>query len=110
MPEVVAEGAKELGESGHAEAVPPLLAALQWHHRAVYFGVVEALLRLGSPCVGPLQEELSRERDAELRGILTRLLEQLDRQAKGLEVLPLEEIVGMPSAVSDELARGWTSN
>jgi hypothetical protein len=108
MPHVVAEGVKELGESGDMDTVPLLVAALHTHHRSVYFGVVNALLRLGPPCVGRLREELAKERDAELGGLVTRLLEQLDRKAKGLEPAPVEDIVGMSSEVRDEVAKGYT--
>jgi len=110
MPHVVVEGAKELGESGHVDAVPPLLASLQRRQRSVYFAVVAALLRLGSPCVEPLRDGLAKERDAEIRGIMTRLLEQLDRKAKGLELAPLADIVGISRELGDELAKGWTAN
>jgi hypothetical protein len=110
MPGVAAEGAKELGESGHAEAVPPLLAALRSRHRSVDFAAVAALLRLGPLSVGPLRDELAAERDAELRGMMARLLEQLERTARGLEPAPLEDIVGMAGEVRDELARGWTAD
>jgi hypothetical protein len=110
VPTVVVEGAQELGESGRADAVPPLLSALRIRLRSVYFGVAAALLRLGTPSVGPLQQALATEHDAELRGLLTRLLEQFDRQAKGLELAPIEAIVGIPSELGDELARGWLSN
>ncbi len=108
MPHVVAEGAKELGEAGDVDAAPLLIAALHSHHRSVYFGVVAALLQLGPPCVDSLREQLAKERDTEVKGIMTRLLEQFERKAKGLVLAPIEEIVGMPSEVRDEVAKGYS--
>jgi hypothetical protein len=110
MPQVVAEGARELGESGHADAVVPLIRALSSEQRSVRFAVVEAMLRLGSLCIAPLQAALDKERGPEQRELLGRLREQLDNKAKGLAPAPVGDIVGSSSKFVDEVARDWSSN
>jgi hypothetical protein len=110
MPQVVAEGAKELGESGHPYAAVPLIGALSCGQRSVIFAVVEALVRLGSPAAAPLEEALERERNPEQRALLGRVRDQLGRQAKGLELAPTDDVVGASSRLVDEMAEGWSGN
>jgi hypothetical protein len=72
--------------------------------------VVEALVRLGSPAIAPLEEALERERNPEHRALLGRIRDQLGRQAKGLELASTDEVVGSSSRVVDEIAEGWSGN
>jgi hypothetical protein len=110
LPLVAAEGAKELGESGHPDAALPLVRALRSEQRSVLFAAVEGLLRLGTPAVGPLQAALDAESDPEVRGLLGRAREELDRRARGLPPAPLDEVVGASARHIDEVGRGWSKD
>jgi hypothetical protein len=108
MSAVAREGARELGASGHAGAVPHLLRALRPGFRSILPEVVEALFRLGELAVGPLREAHSVENNAELRALLGGVCEELDRRARGLPPRPAEEVVGRPDEVNGELADDWS--
>jgi HEAT repeat protein len=105
MPLVVAPAAKALGASGHADAVRPLLSILGIEQRSVRFAVVDALVALVPLSVIPLQEALASERDANQRQLMTLILGQLERQAKGLELVPTSELLAPSKKLLDEMAR-----
>jgi HEAT repeat protein len=105
MPLVVAPAAKALGESGRPEAVLPLIRTLGNKQRLVRFAVVEALLALGSLSVGPLQKALTKERDPEQRQLMSLILDQLERVAKGFEPVPTSVLLERPPELIEEMCR-----
>jgi HEAT repeats len=105
MPVAVATAARALGESGHADAVGPLIRALGRDHRTVQFAVVEALLALGPLAAIPVREGRDRERDPALSDLLGVIHEQLERKASGQPTLPTTDILKMSPKLIDEISR-----
>jgi hypothetical protein len=105
MPLVIARAAKALGESGHPDAVLPLIRALAIRQRSVHFAVVDALLALGSLTVDALQEARDKEPDPELQKLMTMILEQLKRIATGLAPVQTGVILERPPELIDEMIR-----
>jgi HEAT repeat protein len=105
LPFAVARAARELGKKGHADAVVPLIRQLGTKQRSILFAVFEALIALGSPSIGPLLEALQTERDPVVRERMALLLDQLERLAKGLPLVPTSDLFPLPSGIVDEISR-----
>jgi hypothetical protein len=102
LPFVAAAGARALGESGHPDAAVPLVRALARDHRSVRFAVVEGLLALGQASAASLRESQMKEPDPDLRELMGRVLEQLERAARGLPTASASDLLQMsPELVKD---------
>jgi HEAT repeat protein len=99
----MADAARALGKKGHPDAAGPLIHALKEEQRSVRFAVIEALLALGPLSVGPLKDALAKEHKPELKKLMVRVLEEIERQAEGLEPTPTKELLEMSAEMLDSL-------